>query len=363
MTNILSTASLLLAVFAARMPLVAQTPPCIEANIGADLLLGDDQVAAGRALGFSFPFGGTSTSVISVSSNGFLWLGTNTDSACCNGNAGEFLSLMARIAVVWTDLDPSSSGSVHLATFPGRAVVTWNNVVEYGGSAALTAQVQLLADGSFIMSWQSPLAIDSHTTLTGIARGSNIGTARTLDITASLPFDSGTSATVYEAFGAGQIDLGGNVVVFTPNTQGGYTITRRNDCRFASFSRVGTGCPASLPVTLIGSVASRPVIGSNFDMIVGEAPAGAAAAAMLYGAAVGGTSLTPIGMTGCALYSSGTFAQVFAVQGRYSLVTLPIPNQSALVGAVLYNQAALVAPGSNPLGVVASNGGRIEIGT
>ncbi|MEZ5962537.1 MAG: hypothetical protein R3F56_01705 [Planctomycetota bacterium] len=360
----MTTRALLFPVLASLVSvLAAQTPPCVESSIGTDLQLGDDQVSSALSLGFSFPFAGRSTSIVTVSSNGFLWLGSNTDDGCCNGDLTSFLASTARIAVAWTDLDPSSSGSVHFATFAGRAVITWDNVVEYGGSSPISAQAQLMADGSIILSWQFPLSIDSHTTLVGVTPGGSTGTSRSVNFNGGLPFDSGTSATVYEVFSSGSIDVGGNVVLLTPNGQGGYSITRRNDCRFASFTRIGTGCPISLPVTLFASAASRPAIGTNFDMIVGEAPTAPSAGAMIYGTQVNGTSLSPIGMTGCALYSAAAFTQPFVVQGRYSVVTLPIPATSSLVGAFFFNQAALVAPGANPLGVVASNGGRIEIGT
>jgi hypothetical protein len=341
---------------------LAQTPPCFESNIGPDLQLGDDQVTT-RALGFTFPFAGRSTAVISISSNGFVWLGSNSDSGCCNGSLAEFLSELARIAVVWTDLDPSSGGSVHLATFPGRAVVTWNAVPEYGEFQNITAQVQLLADGAVIVAWQSPLAVVSHATLVGITPGGSTPGVRALDFTTALPVNTGTSPTVYEVFGPSQVDVGGMVASFVPNGQGGYQITRRSDCSFAGFSPIGSGCPPALPVTLVASAASRPAIGTNFDMVVGDAPAGATAAAMLYGTDAGGISLTALGMPGCTLYSTGAFLQPFVVQGRYSVVTLPIPPVQALIGTVLHNQAALVAPGANPRGIVASNGGRIEIGT
>lgn len=342
--------------------LAAQSPPCFESNLGTDLQLGDDDVAQSRALGFAFPFAGRSTSVVSISSNGFVWLGSNGDSACCNGDGADFLSMMARIAAVWTDLDPSSGGSVHFATFPGRAAITWSAVPEYGQSNAITAQVQLLANGSIVLAWQAPLGVDSHTTLAGVTPGGGAPGVRVTDFTRSLPLDTGTSPTVYELFNSQTIDLGGLVVEFTPNGTGGYRIARRTDCQFAGFFELGAGCPASLPVTLFAASGSRPAIGTNFDMIVGEAPSAPGAGVMLYGGAAGGISLGGLGMPGCTLYAAGDVVVPFPIQGRYSVVTLPIPLVQTLVGGVLHGQAALVAPGTNARGIVTSNGGRIEIG-
>jgi hypothetical protein len=350
-----------LLVLVVTIPATAQTP-CFETALGANLQLGDDQVAQNRALGFAFPFAGRSVSAVDVSSNGFVWLGSNSDSACCDGNASAFLANTARLAAAWVDLNPAAGGAVHFATFPGRAVITWAQVPEYGHNDPLTIQLQMHADGSFQLLWQSPLTIQSHTTLVGITPGGGATNPRVIDFSSALPFNSGTSATVYELFGANTIDLGGRVITFTPNGQGGYTVTRRTDCRFGGFVGNGIGCPPSLPVTLIASVVSRPVIGANFDMIVGEAPATATAGVMGYGVAAN-TSLAPIGMTSCTLYSSLAMTIPFTVQGRFSVVTLAIPNEMGLVGAGFSAQAFLIAPGANPAGIVASNGGDVVIGT
>jgi hypothetical protein len=67
--------------------------PCFEPQFGTNLGLGDDAVALAQPLGFSFPVpGGTTTTTIGVSSNGFVWLDNSFDSGCCDGNETKFLS-------------------------------------------------------------------------------------------------------------------------------------------------------------------------------------------------------------------------------------------------------------------------------
>ena len=63
---------------------LAQTPaPCFESNLGTNLGLGDDQVSQGNALGFTFNGpGNTAVTAIDISSNGFIWLGSNPNSEC-----------------------------------------------------------------------------------------------------------------------------------------------------------------------------------------------------------------------------------------------------------------------------------------
>ncbi|MFN9948367.1 MAG: hypothetical protein ACK56S_16135, partial [Planctomycetota bacterium] len=107
--------------------------PCFQTNFGANLALTDDSVAVGLPLGFNFPKpGGGTTPSISVSSNGFVWLGVNADSGCCAGSETKLLTQMARIAPFWLDLapDPAAGGAVWFNTFaasgnvPASAVVT-----------------------------------------------------------------------------------------------------------------------------------------------------------------------------------------------------------------------------------------------
>ena len=72
--------------------------PCFVTQLGTPLNLGDDQVAPNNALGFTFPGPAGPITSIDISSNGFVWLGSNTDDGCCDGDVPTFLAGMARIA-------------------------------------------------------------------------------------------------------------------------------------------------------------------------------------------------------------------------------------------------------------------------
>jgi len=352
--------STLLCAVASVLPLAAQTP-CFEPNLGTNLGLTDDSVAANQPLGFTFPFGTRSVTAVSVSSNGFLWLGSSTDSACCNGDVVAFLAGLPRLAPLWVDLDPSSGGAVYFNTFPGRAVITWNQVPEYGVGTPFTFQLQLLSSGAFVMFWDGLVGITGHTALIGITPGGGAANPGAINFATGLPFNSGTSGTVYQTFAANAFNLRGRVIDFTPNAQGGYNVTAHTGCRFASFQQYGLGCPAANRVAL--NSGSRPTLGSNFDMYFGEAPASSVAALLLLGTTQSSVALDSIGMTGCTLLASPDLVFPTALQGRYSVTTLPIPNDPALIGAVLFAQVAVVAPGVNTAGIVTSSGGRIEIGS
>jgi hypothetical protein len=230
----------------------AVTSPCYHGTLGTALNLGDDQVAVNQALGFSFPGPAGPVTAISISSNGFVWLGNNPDPSCCNGDGSKLVSQMARIAPMWMDLNPSAGGNVWFDTFPASgstpagAAITWAGVPEYPNQGAVTVQLQMFADGSFSTSWDSLTGVSGHTALVGVSQGVN-ATPNSIDIsqTASTPYDSGANPTVYEELSY-YFDLTATVFTWVPNGLGGYQVTQKLSCPFATTTRFGAGCP--LPV-------------------------------------------------------------------------------------------------------------------
>ena len=107
----------------------------------APLGLGDDQNSAPIPLGFSIA--GLDADSISVSSNGYIWLG-GQGPADFSETTLEFASEGARVAAYWTDLNPSAGGSIHVDVLPSLVRVTYLGVFPFGGSAPeVTAQVDI----------------------------------------------------------------------------------------------------------------------------------------------------------------------------------------------------------------------------
>lgn len=229
--------------------------PCVETSLGTNLNLGNDAVATALPLGFAFPGpGGAVHTTISVSSNGFVWLGSGTAHGCCNGSETGFLSAGPRIAPLWTDLDPGASAGAGVyfqslpavGPLPARAVVTWDAVPEAGAAGTATVQVQLLADGTVTMHWSETTRIAGHATLVGVTEGQG-ATANPLDLSAILGnavVNTQVNPTAHQTLGAGQFDLAGRSLRWLPNSSGGYRISERTQCRTASFAVFGRGCPA-----------------------------------------------------------------------------------------------------------------------
>ena len=228
----------------------AMSGPCFVSQLGTSLGLGDDQVAQAQALGFTFPGPAGPVTSIDISSNGFVWLGSSTNSACCNGNVTQFLTGLPRIAMQWTDLYPPGNGDVWFNTFPATptspasAVITWADVPEIGTSNLQTMQLQLFDDGSFSMLFDGRVTNIGHDALIGVTEGT-AATANPIDFSATgiaSPHNSLTNPTIYELFQS-TWDIANRLFVFIPNGQGGYLVLDRPGCVLANVTTFGVGCP------------------------------------------------------------------------------------------------------------------------
>ena len=251
--------------------------PCYESNLGTNLGLGDDQVAQNNLLGFTFPGpGGVNVTSIDISSNGFVWLGSNNDSGCCDGDLTSFLNDLPRIAAMWMDLFPPGGPSgVWFNTFaatpnaPARAVITWDQVPEFGTAAPLfTVQMQLLATGEIVLWYDAACTVAFHNALTGVSAG-NGATANAIDfsaVTINAPHNSGTNPTIHEEQ-SGTFDLAARSFEFIPNGATGYLVFDRPTCQPASYATFGRGCPQPPTVYEFFSQAAVDVSNLAFQFI------------------------------------------------------------------------------------------------
>jgi hypothetical protein len=228
----------------------AMTSNCFISQFGTALNLGDDQVAQGNALGFTFPGPAGPVTSIDISSNGFVWLASSTDSGCCNGNLSLFLTGLPRIAPMWMDLNPGQAGQVWFNTIPAAgsqlagAVVTWDGVPEYATVVPMTFQLQMYADGSFSFFYHSSTYDSLHDVLTGVTQGI-AAVANPIDFattTVGTPHLSGTNPTVQEEQNSA-FDIADRMFVFLSNGTGGYIVLDRPTCPLAESTTFGVGCP------------------------------------------------------------------------------------------------------------------------
>lgn len=205
----LSAAALLVA------PVLSQINP----NLGAPQNLGDDDETGPLSLGFSFTMpGGSVLTTVEATSNGRVFR-VNGDGADFTPTIGEFLGGPATIAPFWTDLNPASSGDVFFNALPGVALITWSDIVLFGGSTQFSFQLQLFPDNSFKVIYDSRVPSDNP--LVGVTQGGGASNPGASDLS-SGPSSNG-NATLYEFFG--QFDLSPGELTFTPDGSGGYNVS------------------------------------------------------------------------------------------------------------------------------------------
>jgi hypothetical protein len=113
--------------------------------------LADDAVVSNLSLGFTFNFFANQYTTFGISSNGFIFFGTNSDNGCCSGDfiptAGTPNNI---IAFAWEDLDPDNGNAGTISywtegTTPNRVcVVDFDAVPHYPGTGNyVTSQIKL----------------------------------------------------------------------------------------------------------------------------------------------------------------------------------------------------------------------------
>jgi hypothetical protein len=236
-----------LAAFAA-----AQSSPCFERQYGTLLTMLDDSVSPPQTLPFSFPFHGGNVNVVTICSNGFLWLDGTTTLTDFSPTEAEFLTFAPRIAPLWVDINPALAVAgagvwvnsfAPTATTAGRFVVTWDRCPYYGTSNTLTMQLQIDDTGSITFFYDANTYAHTSAGIAGVTQG-NGATANIVDLSVT-PNNSGTTPTFYEVFNDGTngpLDLAGEGLLFLDNSNGGL-LELPNACPIGAWVRYGSGCP------------------------------------------------------------------------------------------------------------------------
>lgn len=283
---------------------------------GAGNNLGDDERTAPKALGFTFPYPGGSTSSIIITANGNVFLqpassGGQNGTYEIFGVAG-FLKGPPQLTALWADLDPSGPGDVFLDIDLSGAVpvarITWLGLPEsYRPGSSNTVQMEIAGDGSVEFRYG---AIDfvRQPGLTGFNPGFNAHDPGQRDLSATLPFVAGDGAVA----------------------------------------------------PLLGMDA-RPVVGTTPNMTLRDLPAGTSGAVM-FGLPIHGVNLFFAGMPDCIRHVQPLLTAPFQAVGTASSVPLQIPNSRMLHGVDLTAQSLVASPGSNAAGMTVSNPVCLRVG-
>ena len=144
---------------------VASTFPASPSGGTALDLADDDFAEATLTDGAQVSLYGTAYNRFYIGSNGYLTFGQG-EWAFYESIAKHFV--LPRVAALFDDLDPASGGAVSWKQMSDRAVVTWQNVPQYGMSGANSFQIELFFDGRIRITW---LGISATDGLAGFSEG------------------------------------------------------------------------------------------------------------------------------------------------------------------------------------------------
>ncbi|WP_344821829.1 T9SS type A sorting domain-containing protein [Rurimicrobium arvi] len=141
---------------------------------------GDDNIST-VSMPFTFNFYGTAYTSATLSTNGFIWMGTSSDAGCCSGRvipSGYSEPFIGLTQLDWF-VDPGELFYGTVGTSPNRIfVVHYENVQELGGSDVITGEIQLYETTNEIRLVVASLTGFGGTGTMGIAAGDGVnGTA------------------------------------------------------------------------------------------------------------------------------------------------------------------------------------------
>lgn len=265
-------------------------------------------------LPFSLPYPGGSTTQLHVCSSGYVQPGASNPVQLAP-LVGAFLQGAPRWAAAWAVYAPSaaSGNNVYYDANASRAIVTWSNVSFVGGTGANTFQMQFFPNGDVNVVWQY-IAPAGFSVMTGWSPGGGHSDPGNRDLSATLSVPLSLCASPFDGLA---LDTDSNPRI-------GTTLQWQLD-----------GIP---PQTAFG------ILLRSLDQ------------------AFPAVNLAPIGMPGCYSHVVSPVTVVFTSPGNSYQLSESIPNGTWLVGVNLIGQAVTYNPTLTPLGLVASNGVKLNVG-
>ncbi len=114
---------------------------------------------------------GTTYTDLHINSNGSV--SANAGTGDFSASVSEFLSEMPRVACNWSDLDPTSGGTIQSVSAPGSLSVQFANIPEWGSSPLLSVDVIFAANGDITIGNHSAGGGWSTSTVVGFSPGGN----------------------------------------------------------------------------------------------------------------------------------------------------------------------------------------------
>jgi len=174
-----------------------------------------------------------------------------------------------------------------------------------------------------------------------------------------------SSGDIEMRWGAMVTGTGGTNPLLVGWTPGGGVVNPGDVDISALTTAFTTGPTDNPPLDL--ALSARPQLGTSPGFVTSNIPAGTFLGALLlsFGQVNPGLDLAFLGAPKCKQYVDllSAVSSVFVVAGTSSTFNFPIPNLPAYNGQLLFGESATFTAGYNSLGVIASNGVRLVIGS
>jgi len=208
------------AAYTARVQDISQLPT--NPSGGTNLALGDDAFTFVKLAGSArVSIYGTDFTGFYVGSNGYITF-TEGDQDYSESLADHFDTL--RVSSLFRDLNPSGGGQISWKQLADRAVVTWDDVPQYGSNTSNTFQIALFYNGTIRLSWTG---VDARQGIVGLSDGFGVPSDfQEVDFSNLSGGTPPVSDYPVEQFtsGADAFDLENTSILFTPNASGsGYS--------------------------------------------------------------------------------------------------------------------------------------------
>ncbi|MHC4727152.1 MAG: carboxypeptidase-like regulatory domain-containing protein, partial [Planctomycetota bacterium] len=185
---------------------------------GKELSLGDDDSEFVQ-------LNGSETVFIFSNSFASFFVGSNGYITFSEGDTEHSESLSKhfdtkRISVLFEDLNPSGGGVISWKELGDRAVVTWENVPEYGSSNSNTFQIEMFFDGRIQLSW---LVVEAVNGIVGLSDGFGVPVDfEETDISDRYPLVPPVLMDFTEHFSSDvdTFDLSSRTIMFEPTVDG-----------------------------------------------------------------------------------------------------------------------------------------------
>jgi hypothetical protein len=164
----------------------------LEPDAGSPLTLADD-ASQSVALGFAFPFYGSTYAQAFVNSDGNLTFGGKDDASTAR-NVGRLVNGPPRVAPLLADFNAEEGGRISMMSLPDHVTVTWRAVPQFERFDKNTFQVTLWADGRIDFVYDQELSSDIEEGATGIAPGSGRAGLTAVDFSAAAGVAGGAGA-------------------------------------------------------------------------------------------------------------------------------------------------------------------------